>query len=171
MDWGLFLTFLAACGAAATTGAMFRPGEWYKSLNKPSWTPSDWVFPVVWTVLYLSMSIAAARVAVLPESGQALAFWALQIAFNTLWTPVFFGLNRMKAGLVIIVILWLAVLLTFWSFIRLDIFAGLLILPYLVWVSIAAALNYSVWQLNPKTSGAIRPESASPDAAEHEPPA
>ena len=74
MDWTLFLTFLAACGAAATTGAMFEPGAWYKSLAKPSWTPPNWLFPVAWTTLYILMSLAAMRVAQLPGSGHALAF-------------------------------------------------------------------------------------------------
>ena len=109
MDWTLFATFLAACGAAATTGAMFKPGEWYAELKKPCWIPPRWVFPVAWTTLYLLMTLAAARVAVLPGNGQALAFWALQIALNTLWTPVFFGLHRMRAAMVVMVLLWLAV--------------------------------------------------------------
>jgi translocator protein len=148
MDWTLFFTFLAACGAAAATGAMFQPGDWYDALKKPSWTPPDWVFPVTWTVLYVLMAWSAARVAVLPDSGQAMAYWALQIAFNTLWTPVFFGLNRLGAGMVIILGLWTSVALTTLAFFGLDVWAGLMFLPYLVWVSIASALNWSVWRMN-----------------------
>jgi tryptophan-rich sensory protein len=153
MDYTLFFTYLAACGAAAATGAMIQPGEWYRSLSKPTWTPPDWVFPVAWTFLYLAMSYAAARVAALsgttPGTGQALAFWSVQIALNTLWTPVFFGLKRMKAGLVVIGLLWLAVAATMLSFFRLDLLAGLLMVPYLIWVSIAAALNRAVLVRNP----------------------
>lgn len=149
MDWALFATYMAACSAAAATGAMIQPGEWYKSLSKPRWTPPDWVFPLAWTVLYLSMAVAAARVAVLPGTGQALAFWAVQIALNTLWTPVFFGLKRMRAGFVVIVLLWLAVAATGISFAQHDRVAGLLFAPYLLWVTIAAALNFSVWRRNP----------------------
>ncbi len=148
MDWTLFLTFLAAAGAAAATGAMFDPGEWYKTLRKPSWTPPNWVFPVVWTFLYIAMSVAAARVAALPGSGQALAFWAAQIAFNTLWTPVFFGLYRMGAAMVVMLGLWLFVALTMVSFWQHDTIAGLLFAPYLVWATVAGALNWSVWRLN-----------------------
>lgn len=153
MDYALFFTYLAACGAAAATGAMIQPGEWYRSLSKPTWTPPDWVFPVAWTFLYLAMSYAAARVAALsgttPGTGQALAFWSVQIALNTLWTPVFFGLKRMKAGLVVIGLLWLAVAATLVAFLRLDLLAGLLMVPYLIWVSIAAALNRAVLMRNP----------------------
>ena len=128
---------------------MIQPGAWYASLNKPSWTPPDWVFPVTWTVLYFCMSYAAMRVALLPDTGQALAFWSVQIALNTLWTPVFFGLKRMRAGLVVIALLWLSVaatMVTFWSH---DVIAGLLFAPYLLWCSIAGALNYSVLTRNP----------------------
>jgi benzodiazapine receptor len=152
MTLSLFLTFLAACLAAGATGAMFKPGDWYRSLNKPDWTPPDWLFPLAWTTLYLCMSISAARVAGLagtdPAVGPALAFWGLQIALNTLWTPIFFGLHRMGAGLVVLVLLWLAVAATLVAFWRVDLIAGLLFLPYLAWVSVAGALNFTVWRLN-----------------------
>jgi tryptophan-rich sensory protein len=152
MDWGLFLTFLAACGGAAATGAMFQPGAWYDALQKPSWTPPNWLFPVAWTTLYLLMSLSAMRVAQLPDAGQALAFWAMQIAFNTLWTPVFFGLRRMRAALVVMVFLWVSVAATTVTFWQVDWLAGLMFLPYLGWVSVAGALNFSVWRLNPDQS-------------------
>lgn len=144
----LFLTYLAACGAAAATGAMFQPGEWYRGLAKPRWTPPDWLFPVAWTVLYLAMSAAAARVAMLPDTGLALALWSVQIALNTLWTPVFFGLRRIGAGLVIIFLLWLAVAATMVAFWQHDAIAGALFAPYLAWVTVAGMLNRSVWHRN-----------------------
>ena len=146
--FALFLTYLAACGAAAATGAMFQPGAWYRGLSKPRWTPPDWLFPVAWTVLYLSMSAAAARVAMLPDTGQALALWSVQIALNTLWTPVFFGLRRIGAGLVVIGLLWLAVAATMVAFWQYDRIAGALFVPYLVWVTVAGMLNRSVWYRN-----------------------
>ncbi|MGY6536266.1 MAG: tryptophan-rich sensory protein TspO [Pararhodobacter sp.] len=150
MDWLLFLTFLAACGAPAATGTMFEPGKWYDGLDKPRWTPPGLVFPIVWTTLYIVMAYAAMRVAPLPGSGQALAFWALQIALNTLWSPVFFGLKRMRSAMIVLVALWLAVALTTVSFWLLDPVAGILFIPYLLWVTIAGALNLSVWQRNPQ---------------------
>jgi benzodiazapine receptor len=149
MDWQLFFTFLAACGAAAATGAMFQPGEWYDSLSKPAWTPPGFVFPIVWTSLYVLMAWSAMRVAGLPGNGQALAFWALQIAMNTLWSPVFFGLRRLGTAMVIIVFLWLSVAATMVSFFALDFWSGMMFAPYLLWVSIASALNFKVWRMNP----------------------
>lgn len=148
MDWGLFLTYLFACGAAAATGALIQPGAWYDSLAKPSWTPPNWVFPVVWTVLYIAIAYAGMRVALIAGSGAALAWWSVQIALNTLWTPVFFGLKRMGTGLVVIVLLWVAVAMTLRGFWALDAIAGLLFAPYLLWVTIATALNASVWWKN-----------------------
>lgn len=148
MDFLAFFIFLSACFAAATTGGMFQPGAWYEGLDKPPWTPPKWLFPVAWTTLYVLMSIAAARVVHMPGAGIALAFWALQIALNTLWTPVFFGLRHLKAGMVIILLLWLAVAATMVSLFTLDTVSGLMFVPYLVWVSVASMLNYSVWQRN-----------------------
>lgn len=66
MDWMLFAVFLLACGAAWATGALFPPGDWYRSLDKPRWTPPNWMFPLVWTLLYAAIAFAAARVAALP---------------------------------------------------------------------------------------------------------
>jgi tryptophan-rich sensory protein len=150
MDWTLFAIFLASCFAAGATGALFEPGKWYESLAKPSWTPPDWLFPVAWSVLYLCIAAAASRVAPLEGSHYAMAFFALQIALNTLWTPVFFGLKRMGAGMVVLVGLWIAVAATLGLFWSLDRIAGLLFVPYLVWVTVAGALNYAVWRLNPQ---------------------
>lgn len=149
MDWTIFFILFGACAAAATTGALFQPGDWYASLKKPPWTPPNWVFPVTWTVLYICISVAGARVAVLDGNGVAMAFWGLQIALNTLWTPVFFGLRRLRTGMVVIVLLRLAVAGFLTSALQLDAIAGLLFAPYLLWVSIAAALNFSVLKRNP----------------------
>lgn len=149
MDWLVFIVFFAACIAAGTTGAMFEPGAWYRSLAKPRWTPPDWLFPVAWSILYVCMAVAATRVAVLADNALPMAFWALQIALNTLWTPIFFGLKRMRAAMVVIVALWLAVAATMVGFWQMDLIAGLLFVPYLAWVTVAGALNLAVLRLNP----------------------
>lgn len=147
--WTLFLIFLMACGAAAATGSLFKPGAWYEGLNKPVWTPRKWMFPVIWTLLYIAIAYAGARVAMRADSGQALALWSLQIALNTLWTPVFFGAHRIRAGMIVIAILWLAVAAMMGNFLTLDLIAGLLVAPYLIWVTIAASLNFWIWRNNP----------------------
>ncbi|WP_093163929.1 TspO/MBR family protein [Aliiruegeria lutimaris] len=104
------------------------------------------------------MSWAAARVAVAEGSGIALALWALQIALNTLWTPIFFGPHRMRTGLVIIALLWASVIATTLAFFQIDTLAGVMSVPYVAWVSVAACLNYSILQLNP---GRVSANSAS----------
>ena len=149
MDYILFAIFLAACFGAGATGAVFPPGQWYKSLDKPAWTPPDWAFPIMWTTIYLLIAFAAARVAGLSGSGYAMAFWAAQIAFNALWTPVFFGLRRMKGALIVMAFLWLSVLGCVVTHLQLDLWAGMAMLPYLAWVTVAGMLNLSVVRLNP----------------------
>ena len=153
MDWAIFATFMAASAAAAATGALFQPGDWYLALRKPWWTPPGWLFPIVWTTLYICISVAAARVAALPQNEQALAFWALQIALNALWTPVFFGLHRLRAALAVLICLWLAVAATLLAFLAIDFTAGALFTPYLLWVSIAGTLNFTIVRMNPATRG------------------
>jgi tryptophan-rich sensory protein len=150
MIWICFAIFLAACFAAGSTGGLFSPGEWYDRLRKPWWTPPNWLFPVAWTLLYVCMAAAGARVAVSPDNGIAMAFWALQIALNGLWTPVFFGLKKMRLGLIVLSGLWLSVAASVVALWQVDMIAGLLFLPYLAWVSVAGALNASVLRLNPE---------------------
>lgn len=149
MDYTFFFIFLFATFAAGATGAMFPTGAWYKQLNKPTWVPPNWVFPVAWTSIYLLISFAGARVAGIEGSQMALAFWALQIALNTLWTPVFFGLRALRKSLPIMAGLWLAVLGATVTHFQVDFWAGMAFVPYIIWVTIAAALNLKMVQLNP----------------------
>jgi len=150
MIWVYFAIFLAACFAVGSTGGLFPPGPWYERLKKPRWTPPNWLFPVAWTTLYLCIAAAGARAAISPDNGLAMALWALQIALNGLWTPVFFGLQKMRLGLIVLMGLWGAVAACMVALWMVDWIAGVLFVPYLVWVSVAGALNFSVLRLNPE---------------------
>lgn len=139
-----FFMFLLACGAAASTGIIFKPGAWYESLIKPSFTPPNWLFPVAWTIIYLLLAWAGYRLTLIPGSQAVLALWAAQIALNTLWTPVFFGAHRMLASMVILALLWLVVATMVVMALQLDVITGLILFPYLVWLCVAGALNFSI---------------------------
>ncbi|MEJ1229072.1 TspO and MBR related proteins [Pseudomonas sp. NFACC09-4] len=143
-----FFIFLLACCAAASTGVIFKPGQWYESLVKPRFTPPNWLFPVAWTVIYLLLAWAGYRLSMIPGSQQALALWAAQIALNTLWTPVFFGAHQVLAGMVVIALLWLVVAAMVVLALRLDVITGLILFPYLAWLCVAAALNFSILHNN-----------------------
>lgn len=149
MSLNLFLIFMVASAAAAATGIIFRPGSWYDGLRKPSFTPPKWAFPVAWSTIYLLSAIAAARVALLPGAGLALALWAAQIALNTLWTPTFFGARRMALAMGVMAVLWVVVAGMVVQFWMIDWRSGLMLLPYLAWLCVAAALNWRVWRDNP----------------------
>ena len=147
---GLVISIIICLGVGFIAGR-FQPGEWYQSLVKPTWTPPGWVFPVVWTLLYIMMGVAAWLVwkqkgfiaASLP-----LSFFILQLVLNGLWTVFFFGLKSPGLALVDIAFLWAAILATVIMFWIRQPLAGILLLPYLLWVSFASALNYSIWRLN-----------------------
>ncbi|MEO0676497.1 MAG: TspO/MBR family protein [Pseudomonadota bacterium] len=149
MELSVFLVYLAACCAAAATGSLFPPDKWYfEELKKPGWTPPGWLFPLAWSALYIASAVAAARVAGLEGAALATAFWALQIALNTLWSPIFFGLKKLGPAMVALVFLWLSVVATTVTFAALDWIAGLLMAPYIVWVTYAGALNWWIWRNN-----------------------
>lgn len=145
----LFPLYLAICAVPAAAGVMFKPGAWYRDLDKPVWTPPDLLFPIIWAVLYVLMSLAAARVATQPDNDLALGLWSMQITISTLWSAVFFGLHRIRAGAVVIALLWIAVLGTTLAFATHDTLAALMMVPYLAWGSFALALNVSVLRRNP----------------------
>jgi tryptophan-rich sensory protein len=145
---------VGGCFAAAAVGALFTnpnvPG-WYANLDKPSWTPPSWVFGPVWSLLYLLMGVSAWQVWRKAGSRSAavpLVLFGIQLVFNMAWSGLFFGLRRPGVALVGIVFLWFAILATTIAFWRRSAPAGWLMLPYLVWVSFAAALNVAIWNLN-----------------------
>lgn len=145
--WTL-LPFVVTVFLASLTGAIFRPGTWYKTLSKPGWTPPDVVFPIVWSTLYIAMAIAAWRVWDLAGWHPALAIWALQLVLNALWSAVFFGMRKPGLALAEVVLLWLAVAANLYAFAQIDAIAGWLLAPYLIWVTIAATLNLEIVRLN-----------------------
>jgi benzodiazapine receptor len=143
----LILTF-----AAAAIGSRFQPGLWYDQLQKPPWTPPDWLFGPVWTVLYALMAIAAWLVWKERRAVQrpvALGLFGVQLALNVVWSWLFFGLQRPDLALLDIGLLWLAILGTILAFRTVRPVAAWLLVPYLVWVSFAALLNFEIWRLNP----------------------
>jgi tryptophan-rich sensory protein len=156
--------FGVACFLAAATGAVFRPGAWYKRLAKPSWLPPDWLFAPVWTVLYLSIAVSGWlvwREGAL--NGVPLAAYTVQLALNAAWTPLFFGLRRPDLALAEIVLLWLSVAAIIALFQPLHAGAAWLLVPYLGWVTFAAALNLAIWRRNrlaPKGGRAADPAAA-----------
>lgn len=147
----VLIGFLVACFLAAATGILFKPGAWYEGLNKPSWRPPNWLFAPVWTLLYVMMAVAGWlvwRSAGFGGGAGPLSLFALQLALNALWTPVFFGLHRQDLGFAVIVALWLAIAATIVAFATISPAAAVLMVPYLAWVSFASVLNYTVWQMN-----------------------
>lgn len=141
----LAITFLVA-----SSGAAFRPGPWYASLRKPSWTPPNWAFPVVWSALYVAM--ASASWLVWDVAGwnamPALALYLVNLLLNASWSYFFFGRRRMDWALADVALLWLSIVFLIPAFAAHSTLAALLLAPYLLWVSIAAALNVRMIQLN-----------------------
>ncbi len=151
MDYVTLGALIVACGGAASTGAMFSPGVWYDRLDKPRWTPPGWMFPTVWSILYILIIWSAWRISGtgVAAAVPALALWGAQMVLNALWSPIFFGLKRMGAAFLVLCLLWLAVAATMVAFALVDWVAGLMFVPYLVWVTAAGLLNLSVWRRNP----------------------
>jgi benzodiazapine receptor len=136
-------------GSLATRDAI---PQWYAGLNKPAFSPPNWAFGVVWPILYVLMGIALAMILSegfgRPEVRIAAAVFGIQLVLNAAWSLIFFGLHRIDWALVEIVVLWLAILATAYLFSRVSKGAAALLVPYLLWVSFAIALNAGFWRLN-----------------------
>ena len=143
--------WLALCFAAAGTAVFVSTDGWYAALHKPSWNPPAWLFGPAWTLLYITMAVAAWlvwREGGWKTQGRTLGLFLLQWLLNALWTPLFFGLHRPGLAFAEIILLWLAIAATLALFWRVRKAAGVLLVPYLAWVSFAAALNFTIWRLN-----------------------
>jgi len=140
---------IGAIGGIATSASV---STWYPTLQKPWFNPPDSVFAPVWTLLYLMMAVGAWRVWLKgndKEKSKALNMFWFQLILNLGWSIVFFGMRQIGFALAEIVLLLLAILVTTFLFWRIDRFAGMLMLPYIAWVSFATLLNASLWILNP----------------------
>jgi benzodiazapine receptor len=147
---GLFFWVILTFSVAYVS-SQFEPGTWYGTISKPSWTPPGWVFGPVWSLLYLAMSVSAWLVwrhrkresVVLP-----LGLYVLQLIVNGLWSWLFFGRQLIGVALIDLLVLVLLVIVTSATFFRVNRKAGVLLIPYLLWICFAAALNFQIWSLN-----------------------
>lgn len=150
--WLALAGFVGLCLAAGALGGLATAQsvtEWYPTLTKPSWNPPSWVFAPVWTTLYVLMAIAAWMAWRRgPVAKPALQLFIVQLALNVAWSFIFFGAHNPGLAFAEIIVLWLAIIATARAFWRLSQPAGLLMLPYIAWVSFAAVLNFTVWRLN-----------------------
>jgi benzodiazapine receptor len=146
----LTVEIVGASGAVFTAQGL---SGWYETLQRPMLAPPNWVFAPVWTALFALIGAAAwlvwRRATELPETVRlAAAAFVAQFAFNLAWSAAFFGMQNVELGLVVIAVLWVLIVATVWAFDRVDRRAAVLLVPYLLWVSFAAYLNYGFWVLN-----------------------
>lgn len=150
--WIVLAGFIVLCLAVGGIGGFATAQSvesWYLTLNRPGWNPPNWLFGPVWTVLYVTMAVAAWLVW---RTGRdvkpALILFFVQLALNFAWPFLFFGARSPLLGLIGIVVLLITILATNRAFFQRSVAAGLLMLPYLAWVGFATALNFAIWQLN-----------------------
>ena len=149
--WLALVVLLILCFAVAGAGGMATAPSipnWYADLAKPSWTPPGWVFGPVWSVLYLSMAVAAWLVWRQGDAVVPMVLFGIQVVFNAAWSWLFFWFHDPGAAVLDIVLLWMAIAATTVIFWRRSTLAGFLFVPYLIWVSFAAVLNFAIWRLN-----------------------
>ncbi len=157
--WPKIALGILICELAGVLGAILSmPGlrDWYPSLMKPPWTPPNWVFGPVWTLLYAMMGAALGlvwakkveKVGQTSREKRAVLWFFGQLALNVAWTAVFFGARSPGWGYAIIILLWLSIAATEWLFSKISRAAGLLLVPYFVWVTFASALNFGILSLN-----------------------
>jgi translocator protein len=124
---------------------------WYLTINKPSWNPPNWIFGPVWTMLYVFMGIALARLWDSPSSAvktTAIVLFGAQLVLNFMWSVIFFNWHTMGIAFAEIILLWGVLLTCIFTFAKIDNTSAWLFVPYISWVSFASILNFAVWQLN-----------------------
>lgn len=138
---------IGGVGALVTISSV---GSWYQTIDKPFFTPPSWVFGPAWTTLYLLMGIALFLIWKSDHPSKKTALWlfGIQLVLNGIWSPAFFGLESPILGLVVIVPLWILIVVCIKVFFPIHKTASYLMVPYLLWVSFATALNAGIWYLN-----------------------
>lgn len=144
---------LALPQAVGGLGALFTFSsvrDWYLTINRPVWNPPNWIFGPMWTTLYVLMGIACFLIwkSEHPQKKQLLTLYFVQLALNALWSPAFFGAQSPLLGLVVIIPLWAMILICIIQFKKVSTWASGFMVPYLLWVSFATALNAAIWWLN-----------------------
>ena len=148
--WKLVISILVPFVASAI-GGLFTASSvstWYFNLVKPPFNPPNWIFGPVWTILYLLMGISLYLVWVNKYDKAALTVFGVQLFLNVLWSVLFFGLQKPLFSFVEIIILWISILITIIYFYRINKISAYLLVPYLLWVSFAAILNFAIFILN-----------------------
>ncbi|MCE5239034.1 tryptophan-rich sensory protein [bacterium] len=150
----LLLLVVGAVGAGGSYFTASSVGTWYAQLHKPAYTPPSWLFAPVWTLLYLFMAVAMWLVWRQEEAEEVAqvtppqVMWVAQLVLNLGWSVIFFGLREPGLALVEVILLWSAVLATTFVFFQVSRSAGLLMAPYLLWLTFAAVLNFGIWYGN-----------------------
>lgn len=148
------IVFLIICLLAGYSGSRYTflsVKTWYPTIKKPSWNPPNWLFAPVWTLLYISMAVSAwmvwEKAPGAPSRGPMLAF-AMQLLLNVAWSAIFFGLRNIALAFKEILVLWASIALTIACFWAVNPLAGMLLIPYFIWVTFAAFLNYTIYRMN-----------------------
>lgn len=146
---------IVVCECAGIIGSVFSTPAiptWYAALEKPAFTPPNWLFAPAWGTLFFLMGVAAFLVwrkgSGKPQVRTALILFLAQLVLNIGWSVAFFGYECPLCGMVVILVLWVAILVTMLKFFRISVAAGALMVPYILWVSFATALNVAVYVLN-----------------------
>lgn len=148
---GSLLAFFVLSFAVAAVASRFRPDAWYETIARPSWNPPNWVFPVVWPVLYVLIAVSGWLVWQARDRGcvrSAFIIYGLQLILNAAWMWIFFELHALHLATMEIALLAATIAVNVVLFWRIRPLAGILLLPYLAWVAFAAVLTATIWRLN-----------------------
>lgn len=153
-SWVKLVISILVCQLAGIAGAIYTSGSlttWYATLAKPSFTPANWIFAPAWITLFLLMGISLWLVWEKEKKrniNTAFVFFSIQLVLNAMWSAFFFGMQNPLYALIDIALLWLAILATILSFWKISKSAAYLLVPYILWVTFAAVLNFYIWRLN-----------------------
>ncbi|MDE0807640.1 MAG: tryptophan-rich sensory protein [Longimicrobiales bacterium] len=149
-----WVVFYLCTVVATSAGFVFPLGDtdpWFAALKDPWFAPPSWLFGPVWTILYLLIATSAYKLMYASDPGQkplAISLWSLQLVLNVIWTPIFSGAQNLEVAFYYIIALWFSIIAYIAASSRVSAVAAALVIPYSMWVTFAAILNYNYWRLN-----------------------